>query len=149
MLSNKAKYALKALFHLAEHHDGRPMLVSDIARDQNIPKRFLDAILLEMRNSGLVLSRKGPGGGYLLARGPEEISIGTVVRLIDGPLAPIRCVSVTAYHRCEDCPDEAACHLRKLMGRVRDAIAAILDNATVADAIKAGGVEKITERYEA
>src|SRR5262245_27519044 len=106
MLTNKAKYGLKALAHLAELPQGRLAFVSDIAVANNIPKKFLDAILGELRNAGFVQSRKGKDGGYRLAQLPAEIKIGKVVRLLDGPLAPIPCASQTQYQRCEDC-DEA------------------------------------------
>ena len=99
MLTNKGKYGLKAMVHLAGQRVGQPALVADIAAANNIPKKFLDAILGELRNAGIVHSRKGPGGGYMLARAPSEIKIGHVIRTIDGPLAPIACASRTARDR--------------------------------------------------
>ena len=135
MLSNKAKYGLKAMLFLAEQESTKPVGIQEIADSQQIPKKFLDAILLELRHNGLLYSRKGRGGGYLLAMTPHEIAIGRIIRVLDGPLAPIACASKTAYRPCDDCGDVRTCSTRKLMQRVRDAIADILDNTTLADAI--------------
>jgi Rrf2 family protein len=131
VLTKKAKYGLKALVHLAEVEPGRPELVNDIAEAEQIPKKFLDAILADLRNAGFVHSKKGKGGGYALARPPKEISIGAVVRALDGPLAPIQCASRTVYRRCEDCTDERHCAVRLVMLQVREAIAGVLDNTTL------------------
>ena len=133
MLSKKAKYGLKALLFLADQPRDRAVLIADIAAHDRIPKKFLDMILLEMRNAGMLTSRKGKGGGYALALPPERIIIGSVIRLLDGPLAPVSCVSQTAYRPCDDCISEQACRIRRLMGQVRDAIADILDSTTLAD----------------
>ena len=111
----------------------------DIARANAIPKKFLDAILGELRNAGIVQSQKGPGGGYRLARVPSEIRIGHVIRTIDGPLAPIACASRTAYQPCRDCSDVKACSVRLMMTKVRDAISDVLDSVTLADMIAKGG----------
>ena len=133
MLSSKAKYGLKAMVYLARHGDGGSVLIADIAEAESIPKKFLDAILLELKNRGFLSSKKGKGGGYALARPAEGIMVGDIVRVLDGPLAPVQCVSRTAYRRCEDCRDENACAVRAVMGDVRDAIAAILDHTSLAD----------------
>lgn len=133
MLTNKAKYGLKALVHLAGKCPGELSLVSDIAEANAIPKKFLDAILGELRNAGFVHSKKGKGGGYTLARPAHEIRVGHVVRVLDGPLAPIACASRTAYRRCDDCPDEHHCGVRLMMIEVRGAISAILDRRTLAE----------------
>lgn len=133
MLSNKAKYGLKAMLYLAQHPDSGPTGILEIAQDQNIPKKFLDAILLELRRSGLLHSRKGRGGGYVLARPAAEISVGRIIRVLDGPLAPIACASKTAYRPCADCRDVKACQIRRTMQRVRDAMAAILDGTSLAE----------------
>lgn len=135
MLSNKAKYGLKAMLFLAEREAPTPIGIQEIADSQQIPKKFLDAILLELRHNGLLYSRKGRGGGYLLALAPDQVSIGRIIRVLDGPLAPIACASKTAYRPCDDCGDVQTCRTRKLMQQVRDAIADILDNTTLADAI--------------
>lgn len=148
MLSSKAKYGLKAMVYLARHEGSGPVLIADIATSERIPKKFLDAILLEMKNQGLLSSKKGKGGGYILARPAARIMVGDIVRVLDGPLAPVPCVSRTAYRRCEDCVDEAACAIRAVMQDVRDAIAAILDNTTLADMANRRGWPETVMMYE-
>jgi Rrf2 family protein len=133
MLTAKGKYSLKALAHLAALEPGATAQASEIATANNIPKKFLDAILGELRNAGIVHSRKGPGGGYMLARAPSEIKIGRVIRVIDGPLAPIACASRSAFQPCRDCLDVKACAVRQMMSQVRDAISDVLDRVTLAD----------------
>jgi len=132
MLTRKGKYGLKALVYLAKLPAGELAFVNEIATDQNIPKKFLDAILGELRNAGFVQSRKGKDGGYRLARLPTEIKVGHVVRVLDGPLAPIPCASRTQYQPCDDC-DEATCQVRHIMLDVRQAIAEVLDNRSLAE----------------
>ncbi len=141
MLSQKCKYALQALLSLAREPTQDLLLVSDIAERENLPKKFLEAILLELNRNGLVRSRRGRGGGYALAKPADLITFGQVVRIIDGPLAPLSCVSVNYYRRCDDCRDEQACDIRKVMRRVRDAIATELDGTSLQDAIS-GGMSK-------
>jgi Rrf2 family protein len=133
MLTAKGKYGLKALVHLASQPPGETTQATDIADATNIPKKFLDAILGELRNAGIVFSKKGPGGGYVLTRAPGDIQIGQVIRTLDGPLAPIACASRTAFHPCADCKDVKACAVRLTMTKVRDATSEILDRMTVAD----------------
>jgi Rrf2 family protein len=133
VLSRKCKYGLKAVLRLASSPEGQPMLVADLARREHIPKKFLDLILLELKHRGVVQSRKGKGGGYQLRRPPSAITLGEIVRALEGPLAPIACVSQTAYTRCEDCDDEESCGIRMVMKQVRDATARILDSTTFAD----------------
>ena len=134
MLSRKSKYGLKALMVLAQEARTEPMLISELARRDAIPKKFLEAILLELKRRGLVQSRKGKGGGYFLRRKPADITFGEVIRLLDGPLAAVPCVSQTAYMKCVECVDEATCGVRLAMKEVRDATAKILDHMTLADA---------------
>lgn len=133
MLSSKAKYGLKAMVYLTRHMEEGSVLIAEIAEAENIPKKFLDAILLELKNRGFLSSKKGKGGGYTLAKSPEQIMVGDIVRVLDGPLAPVPCVSRTAYRRCVDCVDETTCAIRAVMGEVRDAIAGILDRTSLAD----------------
>ena len=109
------------------------MLISDLADRDAIPKKFLEAILLELKRNGVVDSRKGKGGGYFLRRKPEEITFGAVIRVLEGPLAWVPCVSQTAYMTCAECVDEKTCGVRVAMKEVRDATARILDNTTLAD----------------
>lgn len=131
MLTKKGKYGLKALVYLSQLPPGQLAFVGDIATTNNIPKKFLDAILGELRNAGFVQSRKGKDGGYRLALPASEIKIGHVVRVLDGPLAPIPCASRTQYQPCDDC-DEATCQIRHMMLEVRQAIASVLDNRSLA-----------------
>lgn len=131
MLTKKGKYGLKALVDLARLEPGETAFITEIAQRNNIPKKFLDTILLELRNAGMLRSKKGPGGGYSLSRPASEIRIGHVIRTLDGPLAPIRCASRTAYEVCEDCNDPETCQVRVSMTTVRDAVAAILDSMTL------------------
>jgi len=132
-LSRKARYALRALYALAADEARGPVLIAELAEREKIPRKFLEAILLELKNAGVLRSKKGKGGGYALARPAERITIGEVVRVIDGPLAPIPCASERNFVRCEDCTDETTCGTRQVMKKVRDAIAAILDTTTLAD----------------
>lgn len=131
MLTKKTKYGLKAMAYLAGVAPGQTALVADIASANQIPKKFLDAILSELRNAGYVYSKKGKGGGYMLARPPGEISVGNLVRTLDGPLAPIQCASRRQYRRCDDCADETHCAVRLVMMEARDAIARVLDNTSL------------------
>ncbi len=132
MLSQKTKYALKALLVLARNESGAPVRIQDLADAQNIPHKFLESILLQLRNMGVLRSVKGPGGGYLLARAPEEVTVGQILRIFDGPLALIGCASQTAYSRCSDCPDESSCRVRWMMLQVREATSALLDSTSLA-----------------
>ncbi len=132
MLTKKSKYGLKAVLVLAEEAGRGPVLVSELAERQRLPKKFLEAILLELKRHGLLQSKKGKGGGYFLSRKPADITVGQVIRVLDGPLALIPCVSQTAYMRCEECLDEQACGVRLAMKEVRDATARILDHTTLA-----------------
>ena len=132
MLSRKSKYGLKALMVLAQEAGRGPVLISELARRDAIPKKYLEAILLELKRHGVVQSQKGKGGGYFLRRKPDEITFGHVIRLLDGPLAAVPCVSQTAYMKCVECVDEATCGVRLAMKEVRDATAKILDHTTLA-----------------
>jgi len=141
MLSAKAKYGLKAMVHMAQHEGLGGVQGADIAAEQQIPKKFLDTILLELKNKGLLFSKKGKGGGYTLSKPASQISAGQIVRILDGPLAPIPCVSVTAYRPCADCRSEKDCQVRRVMQKVRDATADILDNTTLKDMVAGSGIE--------
>jgi Rrf2 family protein len=132
-LSKKGKYALRALYHLTREQGRGPVLIATLAQKESIPHKFLELILLHLKNNGLVESKKGRNGGYLLAKEPSKITIGSVIRMIDGPLAPLPCASETAYRKCEECVDEKHCGTRIVMRKVRDAMAEILDNTTLAD----------------
>jgi Rrf2 family protein len=128
-LSKKGEYAVRALVEIGLESHQRPnslIQISTVAQRTNIPEKFLEQILLALRNGGVLRSKRGVEGGYALAKTPGDITLGEVIRLLDGPLAPIPCVSLTSYERCS-CPDEATCGLHIAMKQVRDAIAGILD----------------------
>ena len=132
MLSKRSKYAIKALLALADHERGEPVRIVDLAQEEQIPPKFLELILLSLKNQGILQSRKGKGGGYLLARDPADIYLGQIVRMFDGPLAPVPCASQTAYVACADCPNEAVCGVHLAMKAVRDATAKVLDGTSIA-----------------
>jgi len=148
MLTAKGKYGLKALVHLATLTPGETTQAVDIAEANNIPKKFLDAILGDLRNAGIIFSKKGPGGGYVLARAPNEINVGLVIRTLDGPLAPIACASRTAYQPCKDCVDVKTCAVRLAMSKVRDAMSDILDQMTVADMLAMSSGQKVARPHD-
>ena len=137
MISLKAQYALRALIALAKADPDALFLIADIAEQQRIPKKFLEQILLDLKHHGLVASRRGRVGGYLLLRPADQITFGEVLRIIDGPLAPLPCLSRMAYRRCDGCGDERTCEIRRVFARVADATRGVLDTVTVADAIAA------------
>lgn len=132
MLTRKSKYGLKALLTLARDAGDAPVLAAELAERERIPRKFLESILLDLTRHGLLQSRKGRGGGYLLGRPADQITVGQVIRVLDGPLALVPCASQTAYRRCEECVDELTCGVRLAMKDVRDATATILDNTTLA-----------------
>lgn len=133
MLSKKAKYALKALLYLGKNEEKGVVLISEISAEEGIPKKFLEQILLELKKQGILQSKRGKDGGYLLGKTPEEINIGTVLRIIDGPLAPIPCVSKLAYQRCDECIDENTCEIRNLFWQVREETVKILEGTSLKD----------------
>ena len=146
MLSKKAKYGLRALLFLAKEYGHGPVLISEISQRESIPKKFLELILLDLKNQGVLQSKKGKGGGYFLAKAPQVVTLGHVIRALDGPLAPLPCVSQTAYVKCEECKDEMTCGIRIVMKEVRDATAKILDGATLAEVLER--VERIAKGAE-
>lgn len=135
MLSQKAKYAMRALLYLATARTDQPVGIAEIAAKQAVPRKFLELILLELKRNGFVQSYRGKHGGYALAKTPEEIHFGEVIRLIDGPLAALPCASLTAYRRCVDCEDEASCVIRRILKQVRDASSSILDRTSLSDVL--------------
>jgi len=137
MISQRAKYALRALLALAEAPADEPLMISEISRRQAIPKKFLEQILLDLKRAGIVESRRGRLGGYVLARPAERITFGEVLRLIDGPVALLPCLSRIAYRRCTDCADEASCEIRHVFARVASASREVLDSTSLKDAAKA------------
>ena len=138
MISQKAKYALRALVALSKAPPDVPLMISEISRDKAIPKKFLEQILLELKRHGIVMSRRGRLGGYVLLKSAEEVTFGEVLRLIDGPIAPLPCLSKIAYRRCADCSDEGTCEIRHVFQRVALATRDVLDHTTLADAVAGG-----------
>jgi Rrf2 family protein len=149
VLTKKGKYGLKAMAHLAQFPPGEFTHVVDIAAEQNIPKRFLNAILFELRSYGFVNSKMGKNGGYTLARAAETITVGEVVRAIDGPLAPIACASKTRYQPCDDCVSEVNCPVRLVMIEAQRALSQVLDSCSLARMRHLGQSGAIDAFYEA
>jgi len=139
MLTHRAKYALKALLHLANHSGEGPISASSIAEHEQIPLKFLELILVQLRASGVIRSKVGKGGGHELLQDPAGISLLAILRTIDGPIAPLPCLSLTAYSRCDDCTDEATCGPRRLMMGVHQASLEVMSNTTLADALETTG----------
>jgi Rrf2 family protein len=148
MLSRKAKYALRALSVLALS-DGSPVQARRLAEEAKVPAKFLEAILVELRDAGVVESRRGTIGGHRLARPAGQVMVGDVVRIIDGPIAPIRCASVTAYQPCADCIDPATCALRDLMGDVREAMSGVIDHRSLLELAQASAAKPATSSSRA
>ena len=130
-LSKRTQYSLRALYALTRNYGAGPVLITSLAQEEVIPKKFLEQILVSLKEAGFVASKKGKGGGYVLAQPPEKITIGSVIRAVEGPLAPLPCASETRFRKCDECVDVATCGTRIVMRRVRDAMAAILDATTL------------------
>jgi Rrf2 family protein len=133
MLSKKAKYAMLALVHLAKHQDQGPVLISKIAEEENIPQKFLEAILLDLKKDGTLASKKGKGGGYYLIKSPDEVNMADVMRLFDGAIALLPCVTYKYYERCDECKDEETCGIRDTFMEVRNSTVEILKATTLAE----------------
>ena len=135
MISNKARYAFRALLAIAAASDRQAMASADIAQRYAIPHKFLEQILLDLKKAGILDSRRGKNGGYVMLRPADTISFGEVLRLFEGPLAPLPCLSRQSYRRCEDCVDEARCSIRREFGRAYYAYRQVLDSRMLADAL--------------
>ncbi len=135
MLSKKTQYAFKALEYLSIHYGKGPSKISDISIHQKIPLKFLENILVELKNAGMLKSKKGKGGGYMLKVSPKNINLATVIRIINGPIALLPCVSLNFYEKCKDCNEET-CGMRKMMIIARDATLQVLEKRTMSDMIK-------------
>jgi Rrf2 family protein len=133
MLSKKTKYGIKALTYLAKQENKTPVAIATISKNENISLKFLESILLTLRKNGILGSKKGKGGGYYLIKEPEEIPMTTVMRILEGPISMVPCVSLNFYEKCADCPDENACVVHQLMTQVRDNTLAIFRNTSLAD----------------
>ncbi len=136
MLSKKTKYALKALHYLAEQPGDQPVLIADLARAENIPKKFLEFILLSLRKGGILQSRVGKGGGYSLAQPANRITIGAVINILEGNIAPVQCLDTTNQAHCEECLDEKTCGIRLVMTDVNIALSQVLNNLTLTDMVE-------------
>jgi Rrf2 family protein len=133
MLSKKTKYGIKALTFLARQKDQTPVAIAEIAKSENISLKFLESILLLLRNSGFLGAKKGKGGGYYLIKDPKEISMAKVYRILEGPIALLPCASHNFYEKCDDCQDESSCAARRLMTEIRDNTLKVLENNSLAD----------------
>lgn len=133
MLTKKTKYGLKALVYIAKKKCNEPVSISEIAESENISKKYLESILLGLRKSGIVSSKKGKTGGYYLLKSPENIPMSEVIRVLEGPIAMLPCVSLNFYEKCDDCPDEKKCAAHELMIQVRDSTLKVLENRSLAD----------------
>jgi len=133
VLSKKTKYGIKALTFLARCEESNPVQISEISKKENISHKFLESILLTLKKAGVLGSKKGKGGGYYLRKLPAEIQMTEVIRVLEGPIAMVPCVSLNFYEKCDDCPDEKLCSVHKLMIEVRDNTLAVLRNTTLAD----------------
>jgi Rrf2 family protein len=138
-VSKKTDYALRALFTLVDHYGGTPIPIRELARRNDVPKRFLEQIMLDLKTQGWVSSEAGIRGGYVLAKSPAKITMGEVVRHFDGILAPIECVSVAGYQRCSQ---EPVCRFRRVFLDVRNYVAGVMDRSTLADVAKSSPVSK-------
>ena len=144
VISNKAKYAFRALLAVAAAPEGEALTSAEIARCYGIPHKFLEQILLDLKKAGVLDSRRGKSGGYVMLRPADTVSFGEVLRIFEGPLAPLPCLSRQSYRRCEDCVNEASCEIRREFGRAYDASRQVLDSRTIADALansSYGGIE--------
>ncbi len=135
MISKKTKYGLKALTYLARQENNSPVQIEVIAKSENISQKFLESILLTLRKNGFLGSKKGKGGGYYLLKNPEDIKMSAIMRILEGPIAMVPCVSLNFYEKCDDCPDENACAVHNLMIEVRDSTLNIFNNRSLADLI--------------
>ena len=142
MISMKTKYALMALAALARSSDREALLIADLARAEKIPKKFLEAILLALKNQGILSSRKGPGGGYSLAVAPTSLTIGKVVRAFEGDFAPVPCLADAGMVKCAECDDMETCGIRLVMADVKQAVSAVLDKTTIADMLERSELER-------
>ncbi|MCH3881790.1 RrF2 family transcriptional regulator [Tenacibaculum aquimarinum] len=133
MLSKKTKYGIKALTFLAKQEEKIPVAIATISKSENISLKFLETILLTLRKNGILGSKKGKGGGYYLLKSSSEIQMTTVMRILEGPISMVPCVSLNFYEKCDDCPDENACAVHNLMLEVRDSTLQIFRNTTLAD----------------
>lgn len=142
MISMRSKYAIKALSFMARTRDKESFLIAELAAAENIPKKFLEAILLTLKSQGILTSKKGPGGGYWLAKSPSSITLGNIIRSFEGDLAPVQCLSDNATGACPECHDLATCATRLVMADVQKSVSVVIDNVTLADMIERSEFER-------
>ena len=135
-ISKRTQYGLRAMLALGRRYRAGPVMIASLAEEESIPVKFLEAILLDMKGRGLLISKLGRKGGYQLSRPPSALTVGSIIRILEGPLAPIPCASETAYRACDDCKDVETCATRIIMRRVRDSISEVLDKTTLAELIR-------------
>lgn len=143
-ISKRTQYGLKAMLALGRRYGEGPVLIATLAKQESVPVKFLEVILLDLKGQGLLESKKGKNGGYQLSRPPSTVTLGSIIRMLEGPLAPLPCASETAYRPCEECGDIESCGTRIIMRQVRDAIAAVLDSTTLADLISRVEASRLT-----
>jgi Rrf2 family protein len=143
MISQKAKYALRALIALSRAEKGHALVIGELAASEKIPKKFLEQILLDLKRHGILTSRRGKDGGYMMLKSPQEVTFGQVLRLVDGPVALLPCLSKIAYRHCKDCGDEATCEIRKVFAEVAVSTRKVLDGTSIADAITKNFLHKL------
>jgi Rrf2 family protein len=135
-ISKRTQYGLKAMLSLGRRFGGGPVLISTLSKEESIPIKFLELILLDLKGHDLLISKKGPRGGYQLSRPPSTVTLGSLIRILEGPLAPLPCASETAFRPCEECEDVESCGTRIIMRQVRDATSGVLDRTTLADLLR-------------
>lgn len=148
MISKKTKYAINALVHLAKRKDEGPIIIAEIAKAENIPQKFLEAILLDLKKAGILASKKGKAGGYYLLKAPEDVNMADVMRLFDGPIALLPCVTYMYYERCEECKDEETCGIRDVFLEVRNKTVSMLKKSTLLEIIRREGRQKRPENED-
>lgn len=148
MISKKTKYAINALVHLAKRKDEGPIIIAEIAKAENIPQKFLEAILLDLKRAGILASKKGKAGGYYLLKAPEDVNMADVMRLFDGPIALLPCVTYMYYERCEECKDEETCGIRDVFLEVRNKTVSMLKKSTLLEIIRREGRQKRSENED-
>ena len=147
MVSRKGKYAIRAVLYLAQRFGEGPIPIEEIASAEKISRKFLETILLELKYAGVLESKRGKGGGYALSQRPAKVTVGRIIRITDGPLSPVGCVSQSAYRPCLDCPDESTCRIRIVMKEVREAISKVLDVKTLAQLVEEGKIAHTAEWF--
>ncbi len=136
LISKKSTYGIKALMNMTRNSERGQVLISELAREENIPKKFLEAILLALKNGGVLTSRIGKGGGYSLAQSPKGVTIGRIIRILEGDFAPVSCLSETNYAKCDECEDEASCGIRLVLADVQRAMNSVLDTVTLSEMVE-------------